>query len=134
MMWERFLESTGLRRGGSLWNYFFEKMSKKVSDFVTFLSISQLSDVRSSKFDSLQKGEIKAFQTVCVIFRKNEYYRRYKPLRARLRRARDGFFSIRTTQILALKSYVVEPNKRWVYIVGLDDATEWCFWIVILDG
>ena len=71
---------------------FFGKMSKKVSDFVTFLSISQLSDVRSSKFESLRKGEIKAFPTVCVIFRKNEYYKRYKPSRARLRRARDGFF------------------------------------------
>ena len=33
-------------------------MSKKVSDFVTFLSISQLSDVRSSKFEGLRKGEI----------------------------------------------------------------------------
>ena len=24
-----------------------------------------------------------------------------------------AFFSIRTTQFLAIKSYVVEPNKRW---------------------
>ena len=62
----------------------------KSHSFFTLLLISQLSDVVASKFGCLRKGEIKGFPASTKPSLRNEYYKRYKPSRARRRRARDG--------------------------------------------
>ena len=64
--------------------------SVKCHSFFTLLLISQLSDVVASKFGCLRKGEIKGIPASTKPLLKNEYYKRYKPSRARRRRARDG--------------------------------------------